>query len=67
LRDIVIEVRREVSWVVLVKLIFPHVHPRIRAVMIRIGRGSGAVCGAEPNDLLPYMPEQNTDIPLTQF
>jgi len=46
LRDLVIEVRKKVSCVVLMKLIFPHVHPRIRAVTIRIGpwRGSGESC-----------------------
>jgi hypothetical protein len=53
LRDLVIEVRRKVSCVVLVKLTFTRVHPRIRVLRIRIGRGSGAVCRAEPNDLLP--------------
>jgi hypothetical protein len=44
----VIEVRRKVCCVVLVEYIFPDVHPRIRAVTIRIGRwrGDGAVCRA---------------------
>ena len=41
LRDLVIEVRRKVCFVVLMKLIFPHVHPRIREVTIRIGRWRG--------------------------
>ena len=49
LRDLVIEVRREVSCNSSDETyIFPHVHPRIRAVTIRIGRGWGgwAVCRA---------------------
>jgi hypothetical protein len=39
----VLEVRRKVNFVILMKH-FPHVHPRIRAATIRIGRGGGAVC-----------------------
>jgi hypothetical protein len=45
LRDLVIEVRKKV----LMKLTFPHVHPRIRAVTIRIGRVRGVGCLSSGN------------------